>query len=119
MVTIIDLNAELAKLTMLRERTPEMTSAQREGSAAQLVPYRDGNIFASKFAGCGAWERHPDGDELVHIVDGAATLDIVSAEGPLQFLCSRRGDARRCPEGGMAPFSVTRRCDLDDRHPIT
>ena len=38
MVTIIDLNAELAKLTMLRERTPEMTSAQREGSAAQLVP---------------------------------------------------------------------------------
>lgn len=104
MVTIIDLNAELAKLTMLRERTPEMTSAQREGSAARLAPYRDGNIFASKFAGCGAWERHPDGDELVHIVDGVATLDIVSAEGPLQSFAVGAGTLAVVPKGAWHRF---------------
>jgi len=84
-ITIIDLKAELAKLTMLRGRTPETTRAGREGSAAQLAPYRDGGIFASKSAGKGAWERHPDGDELVQIVDGAATLHIVGADGPQSY----------------------------------
>jgi hypothetical protein len=56
MATLIDLNAELAKLTMLRERTPQTTRAERQGSSAQLAPYRDGAVFTTKFAGEGAWE---------------------------------------------------------------
>jgi mannose-6-phosphate isomerase-like protein (cupin superfamily) len=84
MITILDLEAELAKLTMLRGRTPQMTEAERKGTRAfaTLAPFRDGNIFSAKFAGDGAWERHPNGDELVQIVDGAATLHIMTAEGP-------------------------------------
>ena len=62
MITIIDLNAELAKLTMLPARTPQTTGAQREGSMASLAPYRDGALFTSKFAGNGGWERHRNGD---------------------------------------------------------
>jgi hypothetical protein len=58
MTTVIDLTAELAKLTLLRGRTPQTTSADRAGSSAQLAPYRDGGIFTSKFSGKGAWERH-------------------------------------------------------------
>jgi len=80
-ITIIDLNAELAKLRML-QRTPATTRAEREGSAARLALYRDGGIFASKSAGKGGWERHPNGDELVQIVDGHATLQIVTEDGP-------------------------------------
>jgi hypothetical protein len=38
MTTIIDLTAELAKLTMLRGRTPQTTSADRVGTSAQLAP---------------------------------------------------------------------------------
>ena len=37
MPTIIDLNAEAAKLTMFRGRTPQTTCAERKGSAAQLA----------------------------------------------------------------------------------
>jgi mannose-6-phosphate isomerase-like protein (cupin superfamily) len=81
-ITIIDLNAELAKLTMLRGRTPQTTRAEREGTAAQLAPYRDGAIFTGKFSGKGAWERHRNGDELVQIIDGAATLYLASGDGP-------------------------------------
>lgn len=81
MTTIIDVNAEIAKLTMLRGRTPEMTRAERKGSSAKLAEYRDGGIFASRFAGKGYWERHPNGDELVQIVEGAATLHIVTEDG--------------------------------------
>ena len=85
LATIIDLNAALAKLKMLRGRTPQTTRAEREDSAARLMPYRDGSIFAGKSAGRGAWERHPEGDELVHVLDGAATLHIVTEEGRQSF----------------------------------
>jgi hypothetical protein len=49
--SIIDLNAELAKLTLFRERTPESTMADRKGSAVRLASYRDGALTATKFAG--------------------------------------------------------------------
>jgi len=81
-ITIIDLKAELGKLNMLRGRTPTMPPAARVGSAARLVDYRDGGIFASKFAGRGDWERHPEGEEIVQILDGSAILHLVTEEGP-------------------------------------
>jgi len=82
-ITIVDVKAELAKLTTLRGRRPEMTEADRKGTNAfaTLTPFRDGNIFSAKFAGNGAWERHPNGDELVQIVEGATTLHIATDEG--------------------------------------
>jgi hypothetical protein len=49
--SIIDLNAELAKLTMFRGRTPQSTMADRKGSAARLASYRDGGLSITKFAG--------------------------------------------------------------------
>ncbi len=84
MITIVDLKAELGKLTMLHGRTPQMTESDRKGTNAfaTLTPFRDGNIFSAKFAGNGAWERHPNGDELVQIVEGATTLHIITDNGP-------------------------------------
>lgn len=104
MTTVIDLNGELAKLTMLRGRTPQTTSDQRAGTAAQLAPYRDGAIFTSKFTGLGAWERHPNGDELVHIIDGDATLDIaIQGETP-QSIFVRAGTVAIVPQGAWHRF---------------
>jgi mannose-6-phosphate isomerase-like protein (cupin superfamily) len=104
MVTLIDLNAELAKLKMLQGRTPHTTSAERAGSSARLGPYRDGTIFASKSAGKGAWERHPDGDELVQIVEGAAILDIVTQDGPPQSFEVSAGMIAIVPKGAWHRF---------------
>ena len=83
--SIIDLNTELAKLTMFRGRTPQSTMADRKGSGAGLASYRDGALFTTKFAGKGHWESHLTGDELVHILDGTATLEIVREDGPQSF----------------------------------
>lgn len=85
MITILDLNMEFAKLKMLRGRTPETPAAEREGAFARLAPYRDGAVFTAKFAGEGAWERHPQGDEIVQIVDGATILHVVTDDGPQSF----------------------------------
>jgi quercetin dioxygenase-like cupin family protein len=81
MLAILDLNAEFAKLRMLRGRTPEMPASEREGAFARLAPYRDGAIFTAKFAGDGAWERHPNGDEIVQIVDGSCTVHLMTDNG--------------------------------------
>jgi hypothetical protein len=45
MPSIIDLSAELAKLTMFR-RSPQSTAADRRGSVARLASYRDGLLLA-------------------------------------------------------------------------
>src|SRR4030095_12719585 len=90
MITILDLKAEFAKLKLLRGRTPQMTEGDRKGSGgfATLAPFRDGNIFSAKFSGDGAWERHPNGDELVQIVEGSATLYIMAEDGPKTYAVS-------------------------------
>src|SRR5262245_22521214 len=90
MIAILDLKSEFAKLSLLRGRTPQMTEAERKGSGAfaTLAPFRDGNIYSAKFSGDGAWERHPNGDELVQIVDGSATLFVMTEDGPTSFALS-------------------------------
>jgi mannose-6-phosphate isomerase-like protein (cupin superfamily) len=80
MIAVIDFNAEFAKLKMLQGRTPTSSEDEREGAFARLAPYRDGAVFIAKFAGVSAWERHPNGDEIVFIVSGATTLHLITAE---------------------------------------
>ena len=105
MITILDLKAELEKLNMLRGRRPEMTEADRKGSGAfaTLAPFRDGNIFSAKFAGHGAWERHPNGDELVQVVDGSTRLHIITEEGPQSYTL-RAGMVVIVPQGAWHRF---------------
>jgi quercetin dioxygenase-like cupin family protein len=81
MVAIVDLTAELCQLTMLKGRTPTTPEAEREGAFARLASYRDGAVFAGKFAGTSAWERHPKGDEIVHILEGSAILHLMTEQG--------------------------------------
>lgn len=81
MIPVIDLKAEFARLTMLENRTPTSTAADGKDASARVAAYRDGAIFTAKFAGISAWERHPQGDEIVQIVDGATTLHLMTAEG--------------------------------------
>ena len=102
--SIIDLEAELAKLTLFRGRTPRSTMADRKGSAATLAPYRDGSLSVTKFAGKGHWESHPAGDELIHILDGTATLEMLGTEG-LQSFALSAGMIAVNPQGAWHRFS--------------
>ena len=101
--SIIDLNAELAKLTMFR-RTPQSTMADRKGSGARLASYRDGALFTTKFAGKGHWESHLTGDELIHILDGTAILEIVCDDGPPKSFVLRAGMMAVIPQGAWHRF---------------
>jgi mannose-6-phosphate isomerase-like protein (cupin superfamily) len=102
--SIIDLDAELAKLTMFRGRTPRSTMADRKGSSARLASYRDGTLSITKFAGKGHWESHLAGDELIHILDGTATLEMLGEDGPQSFPL-RAGMIAVNPQGAWHRFS--------------
>jgi quercetin dioxygenase-like cupin family protein len=101
--SIIDLNAELAKLTMFRGLTPQTTRAERRGSGTQLGPYRDGILIAGKSAGTSHWETHPQ-DELVHVLEGRKTLEIVCDDGPPKSFVLRAGMMAVVPQGAWHRF---------------
>jgi mannose-6-phosphate isomerase-like protein (cupin superfamily) len=103
--TILDLNAEFAKLKMLRGRTPETPEAERKGAFARLAPYRDSAINVAKFSGEGPWERHINGDEIVQVVDGVTTLHIMFEDGPQSFAL-KAGMVVIVPQGSWHRFAA-------------
>jgi mannose-6-phosphate isomerase-like protein (cupin superfamily) len=105
MVAILDLKATLAKMPMMQGRRPEPTEAERKATGAfvTLTPYRDGNIYSAKFSGRAAWERHPNGDELVQIVDGATSVDII-VDGNMETHQLTAGMTVVVPQGAWHRF---------------
>src|SRR5258708_23066016 len=118
MVTVIDLKGELGKLRTLRGRTPETPEAEREGAFAKLAPYRDGGMFAAKFSGESAWERHPNGDEIVQIVEGATIVHLMTADGP-QSVALKAGMVIIVPQKHLAPLRGAGRGQPGDRDAAT
>ena len=88
MLKAVNINAELAGRPVLNGRSPATSEAEARAAFAVLAPFRDGAIFAGSFSGDSPWERHQNGDELVQILDGAATLTIMTAGGPHSFAMS-------------------------------
>lgn len=85
MTKAVDIQAALAGLAPLRARRPTSPPDEVQAAFAELAPFRDGSIFAGTFTGSTAWERHAKGDELVHVLDGSATLTIMGDDGPESF----------------------------------
>ncbi len=81
MIRAVDVKSALAGLPALEGRRATTPTDRVKAAFAVLAPFRDGSVFAGRFSGETAWERHARGDELVQILDGAATLTIVTAEG--------------------------------------
>jgi mannose-6-phosphate isomerase-like protein (cupin superfamily) len=106
---IIDLDGEVAKLTMFR-RTPEATAADRKGSVARLATYRDGLLLAIKASGKDHWERHLTGDELIYVIDGSATVEMVCDDGPPKSFPLRTGTLAVIPQGAWHRFLSAEGC---------
>ena len=110
MIQPVDINAELKRRPMLTGRTPDASAAETGAAFATLAAYRNGGIFAGRFSGESAWERHPNGDELVHVLEGSTTLTVVS-DGQHQSFELRAGMMLVVPRGAWhrfrAPAGVT------------
>lgn len=74
----ISLQEEFAKLDFLGDRTPHTSARESSRAFAELSDYRDGAVFIGHYAGDSEWERHPQGDEIVLVVEGETTLFLMS-----------------------------------------
>lgn len=73
----IDVHASFESLEFLEDRTPESHGVAPETFASRLSDYRNGGVFVSHWGGCGEWERHPNGDEIVMVLEGEARVFLV------------------------------------------
>ena len=85
MPQVIDIEREMAPLTLLEERHADSSEDDLAAAFATLAVYRDGGIFAGGFSGMSDWERHRNGDEIVQVLGGATTITIVTESGPETF----------------------------------
>ena len=105
MVKAVDIEAELAGRPVLDGRRPDTPAEEAAEAFATLAAFRDGAVFAGRFAGESPWERHRNGDELVHILSGSTKLTILTEEGP-QILELTAGMLAVVPQGCWHRFQA-------------
>ena len=76
-LSVVDINAAFASLSGFKGRSPVSAGPAFDAAFDKLAVTESGAVFAAKFQGTSAWERHPNGDELVQIVDGNARVTIL------------------------------------------
>lgn len=76
----------------------------------RLVAFNEGAVYVGRFSGESPWERHPDADELLHVLDGEVEVTLLSGSQPLLTMV-RTGSVLVVPRGvwhrQLAPCSVT------------
>jgi quercetin dioxygenase-like cupin family protein len=83
---------------------PELaiTSRTTEEDAAvamrTLTPFNQCTLGAVRFSGQTPWERHPDGDELLHVLEGEVEVTILTDGGPVHATV-RAGSVFIVPRG--------------------
>lgn len=77
MVQKVDIAAEIADKPFFKGRTP-LNEDQAGAAFAHLGNMGNAEMFAGRWQGRSSWERHPNGDELVHILDGETTMTLLT-----------------------------------------
>lgn len=84
--TPIDILPSFHSLEFLPDRTPESYGSGPEKFSGRLSDYRNGGVFISFWAGLGEWERHPNGDEIVMVLEGSATVFLIQNGGESEHI---------------------------------
>jgi len=84
----------------LEPRDLRAASAElRAWDAPRLLGSLDkATIMVTKFAGLAPWERHPDGDELIVVLEGGGEITVLTETGPVTSEL-RPGQLFVCPKG--------------------
>ncbi len=77
----VNISDAIAALPVLRNRAPDTQGPEAEAAFATLAETQNGGVFAGSFDGESPWERHINGDELVHVLAGETRLTILTGDG--------------------------------------
>ncbi|MEO6026359.1 MAG: cupin domain-containing protein [Candidatus Binatia bacterium] len=78
--------------------TRDTTEAEANGAVHQLGWLEDRLVGVMRFSGETPWERHPDGDELLHVLDGEIDVTVLADAGPVHVSVAA-GGVFVCPRG--------------------
>lgn len=81
MTKAVDIQDALTGRPTLKGRTPFTSGEDMAPVFATLADTGKTGIFAGSFEGESAWERHRNGDELVQVLAGHATVSVLTADG--------------------------------------
>ena len=75
-----------AALSGVPELTVTASTTGEEADAAfpQLAAFNEGGVFVGRYSGQPPWERHPNGDELLQVLDGEIDVTVLTDDGPVQ-----------------------------------
>lgn len=80
----------LSSLKHLENRSPAMAFGQDASEAfAEVAPYRDGAVYVSYYSGSSEWERHPNGDEVVMVLEGTTTVILLRGAEEERYLLAQ------------------------------
>jgi len=67
---------------LMEEQPADWQDQDEDGTAAFWMPakYNRGNVWAGTLVGRSAWERHPDSDELIHVIEGEVEITMLTEE---------------------------------------
>lgn len=81
MTKAANIQEALSGRPVLKGRTPHTPAEDIEPVFATLEQTDRTGIFAGSFQGESAWERHRNGDELVQVLAGHATVTVLTDDG--------------------------------------
>lgn len=78
--------------------TADTTGAEADAAVRRLAAFGVCTLGVMRYAGLTPWERHPDGDELLHVLDGEVDVTVLADRGPTDVTL-RAGSVFVCPRG--------------------
>jgi uncharacterized cupin superfamily protein len=96
--------------------TRDTTWQEADAAVRQLTWLDDKHLVGlMRFSGLTPWERHPDGDELLHALDGDIDVTVLTDDGPVVvhvpsggvFVCPRGLWHRQLPRDYVTELFVT------------
>lgn len=88
----------------------DTTESEANAAMRSIGWLNDRMLGVIRFSGQTPWERHPDGDELLHVLDGEVLITVLTDSGRHE-IAARSGSVFVCPQGlwhrQYAPEGVT------------
>src|SRR6266566_3775258 len=70
--------------TVLRGLSADDIALKHGDPSRFVATFNNCAVGAVRFSGQPPWERHPDGDELLHVIEGELELTLLTPEGRVQ-----------------------------------
>ena len=85
MTEVKNIHTDILSHFTLKHRTPVTPETDVDKAFTILGKTNESTIYAGSFSGKSAWERHPNGDEFIQVLNGQTTITIVKAVEQYQF----------------------------------